>query len=186
MTSAPGTDHHDAAGPPPLLGAQELVRRATASGVTVGTAESLTGGALASEIVAVPGASSCFEGAVVSYSHAVKEHVLGVPRELLQRCGAVDPEVALAMARGTRTRLGVDWAVSTTGVAGPEPHDGHGVGTVYIGVSGPGAELAERVDLTGDRAQIRAATVARAVDLLATHIAFPADGQAFPHPVGNN
>ena len=90
----------------PGYDAAELVRRAVARGVTVGTAESLTGGALASAIVTVSGASACFEGAVVSYSHAVKERVLGVSHELLEERGAVDPQVAVAMARGARERLG--------------------------------------------------------------------------------
>ena len=157
---------HDAAG---------LVTLATRLGITVGTAESLTGGAVASEIVTVAGASSCFEGAVVSYSHAVKEHVLGVSRELLERVGAVDADVAAAMARGAREALGVDWAVSTTGVAGPEPHDGHPVGTVFVGVSGPTGDSSHRLTLTGDRTGIRAATVARAIDILTTQIAFTAN-----------
>lgn len=152
-----------------------LVRLATERGLTVGTAESLTGGSVAAEIVTVPGASSCFEGAVVSYSHGVKARVLAVSHELLARRGAVDPDVALAMARGARSALGVDWAVSTTGVAGPEPHDGHAVGTVFVGVSGPGGECVRRLDLSGDRARIRADTVRHAIDTLATQIAFPAN-----------
>ncbi|WNB90022.1 CinA family protein [Glutamicibacter protophormiae] len=167
--SGPGSDGgsgHDAAA---------LVALATRLGVTVGTAESLTGGAVASEIVTVAGASSCFEGAVVSYSHAAKERVLGVSHELLERVGAVDAAVAEAMARGARTALGVDWSVSTTGVAGPEPHDGHPVGTVFVGVSGPTGDFSQRLTLTGDRAGIRAATVARAIDILTTQIAFTAN-----------
>ncbi|RKQ33409.1 CinA family protein [Kocuria tytonis] len=155
--------------------AADLVRRATERGLTVGTAESLTGGALAAEIVSVAGASACFAGAVVSYTHEVKERILGVPHALLEERGAVDPDVATAMARGARQRLGVDWAVSTTGVAGPEPHDGHAVGTVFVGISGPGGERSERLDLHGDRAQIRRATVERAIDMLATQISFPAN-----------
>ena len=99
--------------------------------------------------------------------------MLGVPHELLEDRGAVDPDVAVAMARGARTCLGVDWAVSTTGVAGPEPHDGHAVGTVFVGISGPGVDRAERLDLPGDRAAIRAATVRHAIDTLATQISFP-------------
>ncbi|MDO4919546.1 CinA family protein [Kocuria sp.] len=174
MTASPGpTPAGDAAERRSEHDAASLVRRAAHRGVTLGTAESLTGGAVASEIVTVPGASACFEGSVVSYSHAVKERVLGVPRELLAERGAVDPDVALAMARGARAALGVDWAVSTTGVAGPEPHDGHAVGTVFIGVSGPGCEHVERLQLNGDRARIRQLTVRRALDTLATQMPFP-------------
>ena len=161
--------------PPSGYDAAALVRLATDLGVTIGTAESLTGGAVASAVVTVAGASACFDGAVVSYSHEVKERVLGVPHDLLAARGAVDAEVAMSMARGARAALGVDWAVSTTGVAGPEPHDGHAVGTVLVGVSGPHGERFERLELNGDRGQIREATVERAIDTLATQISFPAN-----------
>lgn len=164
-----------AASEPQGYDATALVRLATDLGVTVGTAESLTGGAVASQIVTVAGASGCLEGGVVSYSHAVKKRVLGVPGDLLKRVSAVDPDVALAMARGARRALGVDWAVSTTGVAGPEPHDGHPVGTVFVAVSGPGGEAVEHLTLTGDRAAVREASVARAIDMLATQISFTAN-----------
>ena len=107
----------------------------TSPALTVATAESLTGGALAAAVVDVPGASACFEGAVVSYSNRVKTEVLGVPARLLAERGSVDPDVAVAMAEGVRRRLGTDWAVSTTGAAGPGPHDGKPVGTVYLGAS---------------------------------------------------
>lgn len=150
--------------------AVDLIQLAITHRVTIGTAESLTGGALAAAIVDVPGASSCFEGSVVSYSHAVKEKVLGVSHDLLETRGAVDPEVAQAMALGTRSALGVDWAVSTTGVAGPEPHDGQAVGTVYIGVSGPRGEHRLELHLDGGRAAIRQESVSRAVDFLASQI----------------
>lgn len=152
--------------------AVELIQLAVQHGVTIGTAESLTGGAVAAAIVDVPGASDCLEGGVVSYSHAVKEKTLGVSSELLETRGAVDPDVAEAMALGARAALGVDWAVSTTGVAGPEPHDGQAVGTVYIGVSGPGGEDHLELHLAGGRAAIRGESVSRAIDFLASHIAF--------------
>ena len=150
--------------------AVDLVQLAIEHGVTIGTAESLTGGPLAAAIVDVPGASQCLEGGVVSYSHAVKERTLGVSRDVLEAKGAVDPDVARAMARGARTALGVDWAVSTTGVAGPEPHDGQAVGTVYIGVSGPRGDDHLELHLDGGRAAIRRETVSRAMDLLASQI----------------
>lgn len=150
--------------------AEDLVRLCVARGVTVGTAESLTGGALAAAIVAVPGASCCFEGGVVSYSHAVKERVLGVSPELLAARGAVDPAVAEQMAGGARNALGTDWAVATTGVAGPAPHDGQAVGTVFLGISGPRGQAHERLALSGGREQIREESVQRALRLLVTHI----------------
>ncbi|MBD2762609.1 CinA family protein [Kocuria sp. cx-455] len=150
--------------------AVDLVQLAVEHGVTIGTAESLTGGSLAAAIVDVPGASNCLEGGVVSYSHAVKERTLGVSHDLLESEGAVAPEVARAMARGARAALEVDWAVSTTGVAGPDPHDGQAVGTVYIAVSGPRGEQHLELHMDGGRAAIRSETVSRAIEFLASQI----------------
>ncbi|MCT1601811.1 CinA family protein [Kocuria sp. p3-SID1433] len=146
--------------------AARAVHAAAGAGLSLGTAESLTGGALAAAIVSVPGASTAFEGSVVSYSHAVKQRVLGVEAELLERTGAVSAEVAEAMASGARTALGVDIAVSTTGVAGPEPHDGQPVGTVWLGVSGPRGASSRLLRLEGDREQIRRLSVRGALELL--------------------
>ena len=157
--------------------AGDLVRLCAARGLTVGTAESLTGGALAAAVVAVPGASRCFAGGIVSYSHAVKERVLGVSPELLATRGAVDPDVAEQMAGGARRALGTDWAVATTGVAGPAPHDGHAVGTVFLGISGPAGQAHERLALSGGREQIREETVLRALRLLMTYIGLTAGPQ---------
>ncbi|WP_144794151.1 CinA family protein [Kocuria palustris] len=147
--------------------AAEVIRQARQAGLSLGTAESLTGGALAAALASVPGASAVFEGAVVSYSHAVKQRVLGVDAQLLARTGAVDAEVARAMARGALTALGVDAAVSTTGVAGPEPHDGRPVGTVWLGIAAPGGAEAQLLHLDGDREQIRRASVRAALELAA-------------------
>lgn len=146
--------------------ARRVVEAARERGVRLGTAESLTGGALAAAIVSVPGASSVFEGAVVSYSHAVKTRVLGVPAELLERTGAVAPEVAEAMAQGARRALDADIAVSTTGVAGPDPHDGQPVGAVLIGVADASGARSERLQLSGDREQIRQDSVRAALRIL--------------------
>lgn len=146
--------------------ASRAVRAASAAGLSLGTAESLTGGALAAAIVSVPGASAAFEGSVVSYSHAVKQRVLGVEAELLERTGAVSAEVAEAMASGARTALGIDVAVSTTGVAGPEPHDGQPVGTVWLGAAGPRGLSSRLLRLEGDREQIRRLSVRAALEML--------------------
>lgn len=146
--------------------ASRAVRAASAAGLNLGTAESLTGGALAAAIVSVPGASAAFEGSVVSYSHAVKQRVLGVEAQLLERTGAVSAEVAEAMASGARTALGIDVAVSTTGVAGPEPHDGQPVGTVWLGVAGPRGLSSRLLRLEGDREQIRRLSVRAALEML--------------------
>lgn len=161
----------------PLPAARALVQEAVRRAVTVGTAESLTGGALAAAVVDVPGASACFEGAVVSYSNRVKTEVLGVPARLLAERGSVDPDVAAAMAEGARRRLGTDWAVSTTGVAGPEPHDGKPVGTVFLGVAGPSGTTVHELAATGDRTQVRAAAVRAALERLTAAVVLPVNSQ---------
>ncbi|MBB0228422.1 nicotinamide-nucleotide amidohydrolase family protein [Streptomyces calidiresistens] len=129
--------------PPPAPEAEEpaarllwLLRR---RGETVAAAESLTGGLVAAALTDAPGSSAAFLGSVTAYATAVKERVLGVDGALLEERGAVDPEVARRMALGVRDLMGADWGVATTGVAGPDPQDGHPPGTVFIAVAGPGA-----------------------------------------------
>ncbi|MFK4070951.1 CinA family protein [Streptomyces sp. NPDC029674] len=117
--------------------ASGLVRLLAARGETLAVAESLTGGLVAAEITAVPGASRVFRGSVTAYATELKRDVLGVDGTLLDERGAVDPEVARQMADGVRKVLGADWGLATTGVAGPDPQDGQPVGTVYVAVSGP-------------------------------------------------
>jgi len=144
-----------------------LVGLLVASGRTLATAESLTGGALAARVVDVPGASAAFRGGVVAYATELKAHLLGVDTVLLARRGAVDPDVALAMAAGVRARLGADVGVSTTGVAGPDPQDGVAPGTVYVAVDdGSGEPRVRLVRVEGPRGAVRAASVEAALGLL--------------------
>ncbi|MFF7852462.1 CinA family protein [Streptomyces sp. NPDC007910] len=111
-------------------------------GQTLAVAESLTGGLVAAELTGVPGASASFRGSVTAYATALKHELLGVDEALLAERGAVDPEVASQMAAGVRARLGADWGIATTGVAGPDPQDGQPVGTVYVAVAGPTGTVA--------------------------------------------
>ncbi|GAA5223556.1 nicotinamide-nucleotide amidohydrolase family protein [Nesterenkonia rhizosphaerae] len=113
----------------------EIVQRCAHRGLTLATAESLTAGSLAARIADVPGASQALLGGVIAYSNQVKEHVLKVSAELLETRGAVDPIVAASMAQGAAERCGTDIGISTTGVAGPAPHQGKDVGTVYLGIA---------------------------------------------------
>lgn len=131
----------------------------------MGCAESLTGGELAALLSSLPGASEVFAGAVVSYATEVKRSLLGVtaPR-------VVSAECAEQMAAGVRALLSVDWALATTGVAGPDRQEEQPVGTVYVGVAGPGVLRATLLTLTGDRAAIRAAACAGAVALLLAEV----------------
>lgn len=145
----------------------DVIHAASASGVTVAVAESLTGGAVCSALVSVPGASEVLLGGVVSYAVEAKHRLLGVPRELLDEVGPVSREVAMAMAEGVRARLGADVAVSTTGVAGPDPHDGQAPGTVWIGVATAQGSEATLHRIEGSRSEVRTAAVECAMAALA-------------------
>lgn len=134
------------------------------------TAESLTGGRAAARITNVPGSSQVYAGGVVSYQTAVKVAVLGVPEATVAEHGVVSAECARAMATGVRQLLGTTYAISTTGVAGPERQEGKPVGTVYVGVAGPHGVRAEELALDGDRASIQDASVDAAVSALTAMI----------------
>lgn len=145
--------------------APDLVAALRERGLTIAVAESLTGGAVASEIVAVPGASTVFVGGVVAYATRVKAEVLGVDPALLVTEGAVHPLVAEQMATGVRQAMSADLGLATTGVAGPDPQDGHEPGEVWIGVATVDGVSSTRLDLVGDRAAIREAAVEAALAL---------------------
>ena len=106
-------------------------------GLTLSCAESCTGGEIAHLITSVAGSSAYFLGSVTSYAVSVKEQVLGVPQQVIRECGVVSSEVAAAMAQGVRRLTGSDYAVATTGLAGPSGDEHNPVGTVWIGAAGP-------------------------------------------------
>jgi nicotinamide-nucleotide amidase len=133
---------------------------------TVAVAESLTGGLLGAAITTVPGASAVFRGGVIAYATDLKAHLLGVPAALLAARGAVDPEVAGAMAEGVRDRLGAAIGVATTGAAGPDPADGKPAGTVHIAVSAGAVPVIRTLALAGTRDEVRRHTVERSLELL--------------------
>ena len=135
-------------------------------GATVSVAESCTGGMLGERFTSVAGSSDYFLGGFISYANAMKTGLLGVPRETLERFGAVSKETAEAMAIGARERTGSTYALSVTGLAGPEGEGSIPVGTVYIGVAdAAGVQVAHRVFL-GDRQRIRTFTAQMALDAL--------------------
>ncbi|MFM9371846.1 CinA family protein [Streptomyces sp. Da 82-17] len=156
--------------------AAEVLELLARHGRTLAVAESLTGGLVAAELTAAPGASVSFRGSVTAYATELKQRVLGVDGTLLAERGAVDPEVARQMAQGVRGALGADWGIATTGVAGPETQDGQPVGTVYVAVAGPGHVDGERpgkvvaLRLNGDRSEIRRESVRSVLDLLADEL----------------
>ncbi|MFE2021079.1 CinA family protein [Streptomyces sp. NPDC059499] len=166
--------------------AARVLRRLVERGETLAVAESLTGGMVAAELTSVPGASRSFRGSVTAYATSLKHDVLGVDGLLLAERGAVDPDVARAMATGVRLTLGADWGVSTTGVAGPEPQDGKPVGTVYVAVSGPGGvQKVAELRLNGERADIRRESVRSLLELLSGELGDNARAQDTEQNGGN-
>lgn len=140
--------------------------------LTVGTAESCTGGLLAKLLTDLPGSSAVFRGGVVSYTNGVKAGLLGVPQDLLDRYGAVSPQVAEAMARGAKAALGCDIALSTTGVAGPDADDrGNPIGLVYLGLAwGDQCRVTEFRAGPVERERVRRQAAQTALDLLRRHL----------------
>ena len=132
-----------------------------ARGETVACAESITGGGLADLMSGTPGASATYVGGVVSYATRVKRELLGVTA-----AHVVSSDCASELATGVRTLMSTDWAVSTTGVAGPDTQDDQPVGTVFVGIAGPRGVEVRRLALAGDRRQIRAAACRAAVQAL--------------------
>ncbi len=135
---------------------QAVVQQLTETGQSLATAESCTGGLLGHRITNVSGSSAVFLGGVVSYSNALKEALLGVPRAVLEAHGAVSEPTARAMAEGVRERLGSWWGVGITGIAGPEGGTPEKpVGLVYIGVCDPTATIVRRQVFAGDRETVK-------------------------------
>lgn len=150
--------------------AGDVLRMLAERDQTLAVAESLTGGMVAAEITAVPGASRSFLGSVTAYATELKHRVLGVDAELLAAEGAVNAQVAAEMAAGVRRVLGASWGIATTGVAGPEPQDGQPVGTVFIAVAGPAGRKTALLRLNGSRTEIRRESVRTVLELLSSEL----------------
>lgn len=175
----------------------DLVDALSGRGETVATAESLTGGLIGASITSVAGSSAIYRGGVISYATDLKSELAGVPPATLTEHGAVAGPTAAAMARGAATRCGADWGIAVTGVAGPDEQEGHPAGTVYAAVArwpgssgtasgahtdtmpsggkpcpvtaagtGPACWV-RHYEFSGDRSQVRLATVRAALQLLA-------------------
>jgi nicotinamide-nucleotide amidase len=141
-----------------------------ARGETVAAAESLTAGLFCATLATVPGASGTLRGGVVVYATDLKTALADVPADLLAAHGPVSPETAAALADGVRGRCAATWGVGLTGVAGPDPVDGHGPGRVYLGLADGTRTTVTQLDLPGDRANVRTATVAAALRELLTRL----------------
>lgn len=146
---------------------EEIVTTLTQRNETLSIAESLTGGALSSEIVSIAGASHIFKGSIVAYSVDIKIRELSVPRELIEESGVVSEEVAIAMAIGIRSRMATSWGISATGVAGPGAHHGIPAGTVWLAVVGPHVRESVKLALDGDRSTVRRGAVESALGVFA-------------------
>lgn len=133
-----------------------VLEGARRAGLSLGAAESCTGGLVGGRITEVPGSSEVFAGGVVCYSNRLKVELLGVPPALIATHGAVSEAVARAMAEGTRARIGVDVAVAVTGIAGPSGGtEEKPVGTVWFAVASPGGTESRRIIFLGSRKEIR-------------------------------
>ena len=162
-----------AAAKPPATEVVDLLRR---RGATIATAESLTGGRLAALLTEIPGSSEVYRGGVVAYDTEVKIRVLDVPESVVDQYGVVSADCARAMALGARRLAGATYAVSTTGVAGPEEQEGKPVGTVYVGLAGPDGDSAVALELVGDRGTIQDRTCREALAALADRLRGPEPG----------
>jgi len=149
--------------------AREVVSRLASRGETLATAESLTGGMIGSLITEVPGASANYVGGAITYATRLKAILAGVPHTVLQADGPVAETTARAMAAGIAAECDADWGLAVTGVAGPEPQDGHPVGEVYVAVAHrpAGVVRSRRLALAGDRATIRGHTAHQGLQFLA-------------------
>lgn len=144
-----------------------LIDNLRRSQAVISFAESCTGGKLSAKLTEIPGVSDIFMGSVICYSNSAKEDILGVLRETILKFGAVSEPVALEMAKGARAKLKSHWALSITGIAGP---DGGSlekpVGTVCFAIVGPNFEWSERKHFLGTRVEIQERSVDFAVDLV--------------------
>ena len=151
--------------------AVRVIRLLTEKNMTLATAESCTGGLLGKLLTDVPGASAAYLGGVISYAYAVKEKLLGVDSAVLEETGAVCGEVALQMAKGARERMGADFALATTGNAGPsaDPKNPN-VGEIYVALACEKTSLCRKLTLRGSREENRTEACRAALELLLENI----------------
>ena len=149
---------------------ERIAKLLVSRGITLATAESLTGGLLAGEITKIPGISAVFRGGAVTYVNDIKRLLVDVSQETLDSFGAVSPQCAAEMAEGAAKRFGARAALSTTGVAGPSMSEGKKVGSVYIGIYFEGKTEVIGNNYIGTREKIRRKTVMDALNLLRRYL----------------
>ena len=143
-----------------------VVRTLQAAGATVAVAESLTAGLVGGALTEVPGSSAVFRGGVQVYASDLKTSLAGVPAAVLAEHGAVSEPTAAALAEVVRDRLGATYGLALTGVAGPDPQEGHPPGTLHVAVAGPAGTKVRSLRLPGDRTRVRLLAVTAGLDLL--------------------
>ena len=151
--------------------AARVIARLKEKGLTLATAESCTGGLLGKRLTDVAGSSAVYLGGVISYAYAVKEKLLGVDPAVLEETGAVCEEVAIQMAQGVRKHLGADFALATTGNAGPsaDPKNPN-VGEIYVALACEKTSLCRKLTLHGSREENRTEACRAALKLLLENI----------------
>ena len=143
--------------------ATTVINQLSTAGETLAVAESLTGGGLGATITEVAGSSEVFLGGITTYSDLSKTKLLEVPKKLITKHTAVSEEVAKAMAEGARNLFKSDYAISTTGVAGPGKAYGKTAGTVWLAIASKKEVIAIELSISGDRATVRNATIESAL-----------------------
>lgn len=152
--------------------ALDLIKKLAERTVTLATCESITGGGIGAELTSVPGASKVYRGGLITYARDLKHVLAGVDEQLIDEEGVVNELTALQMALGAQRRCDSDWAVATTGVAGPTETDGVKVGTVWFAVVGPRIGMSQAPKYTemhsfdGDRDAVRQAATQHALEML--------------------
>ncbi len=151
----------------------EIISKLIENKITISTAESCTGGSLGKIITSVPGASSIYGYGFITYANEAKEKILNVSHETLEKHGAVSPDTALEMAKGAREVSGSDIAVSVTGIAGPGGGTAEKpVGLVYIAVADKDGEEYRKLNLDGNRDEVRAETCNKVFQLVKERLNF--------------
>jgi nicotinamide-nucleotide amidase len=145
---------------------KSVIKRLTKLNKTLSVAESITAGGIAEQLTRVPGSSKVFLGGVIAYSDEIKISQLSILKSDLKKHTAVSEQVAIEMAKNVRKKFKSDYAISTTGVAGPKKAYGQKVGTVWVGISSQKESFAIALALSGDREVIRHATITSALAAL--------------------
>ena len=135
--------------------AYELIQKLGQRHLTISVAESLTGGLVAASLTQIPGASAVFKGGIIAYGDEIKQQVLKVDSALITKFTSISEPVAQSMATNIREIMNTDIGIATTGVAGPDKSDGFAPGIVFVAISIGDHKICQKLELVGDRTQIR-------------------------------